>query len=86
MTQIILSTKQKQPHGHGEQTCGPSGMEWELEVSRCKLSYMQGMKNKALLYSTETYIQCPTINHNGKEYLKSVCIYIYREMNYFAVQ
>ena len=26
------------------------------------------INNKVLLYSTENYIQCPVINHNGKEY------------------
>ena len=32
--------------------------------------YMKGIINKILLYNTEYYIQCPMINHNGKEYLK----------------
>ena len=44
------------------------GMEWEGGVSRRKLLYMKGIINKILLYSTENYIQCPVINHNGKEY------------------
>ena len=43
------------------------GMKWSVGVCRWKLSYMEGI-NKALLYSTENYIQCPLINHNGKEY------------------
>ena len=43
------------------------GMKWLVGVSRWKLSYMEGI-NKALLYSTENYIRCPLINHNGKEY------------------
>ena len=46
------------------------GMEWEVGVSRCKLLYTEWINNKVLLYSTETYIQYPMINRNGKEYLK----------------
>ena len=42
-------------------------MEWEDGVSRCKLVYIEWI-NKAVLYSTENYIQYPMINHNGKEY------------------
>ena len=41
-------------------------MDWEFGISRCKLLYT-GWTNKVLLYSTGNYIQCPTINHNGKE-------------------
>ena len=44
------------------------GMEWEAGVSRCKLLYIEWINNKVLLYSTGNYIQCPMINHNGKEY------------------
>ena len=43
--------------------------EWEVGVSRGKLLYMEGTNNKVLLYSIENYIQCPMINHNGREYL-----------------
>ena len=53
------------------------GMEWEVGFNRCKLLYMQGLNNKDLLYGTENYVQCPMINHNGKEYKKEdthVCI------------
>ena len=32
------------------------GMEWEVEVSRCKLLYIEWINNKVLLYSTENYI------------------------------
>ena len=49
------------------------GMEWEVEVSRYKLLYIEWRKNKVLLYSTENYIQYPMINYNGKEYLKKEC-------------
>ena len=83
MTQMNLSTKQKQTHRHREQTggcqrgggCG-GGMEWEVGVSRCKLVYIGWINNKVLLYSIGNYIQYPGINHNGKEYKKE-CIYRY---------
>ena len=53
------------------------GMEWEVGVSRCKLSYIEWINNKVLLYNTENYIQYPMINHNGKAYRKRMYIYIY---------
>jgi len=46
------------------------GVEWEVEVSRCKLFYIGWINNRLLLYSTENYIHCPMINHNGKEHFK----------------
>ena len=52
-------------------------MEWEVEVSRCKLLYIEWINNKVLLYSTENYIQYPMINHNGKEYMKKECVCMY---------
>ena len=52
-------------------------MEWDIGVSRCKLLYIGWINNKVLLYSTENYIQYATIKHNGKEYIKNVCIYMY---------
>ena len=68
MIQINLSTKQKQTHRYGEQTCGCQGgrMDWEFGISRYKLLYIEWI-NKVLLYSTGNYIQYPVINHNGKE-------------------
>ena len=77
-----LSTKQKQDHGHREQTSVVKaegvggGMEWKVGVSRCKLLYIEWINNKALLYSTENYIQYPMINHKGKEYKKGIYVYI----------
>ena len=45
-------------------------------VSRCKLLYMRGIIKKILLFSTENYIHCPTINYSRKEYKKEcVCLY-----------
>ena len=45
--------------------------------------YRGRINNKVLLYSTGNYIQYPVINHNGKEYEKITCIYMYN--NQFAV-
>ena len=56
---------------------GGGGKDWECGISRCKLLYTGWMNNKVLLYNTGNYIQCPVINHNGKEYKKkNVCMYI----------
>ena len=55
----------------------------ELEVSRHKLLYTGWINNKALLYSTENYIQYAMINHNGKEYEKEY-IYITESLCYTA--
>ena len=49
-------------------------MDWGFGVSKCKLLHIECMDNKVLLYSTGKCIQCPGINHNGKEHEK---IYIY---------
>ena len=51
-------------------------MEQRVGVSLCKLLYVKWISNKVLLYSTENYIQYPLINHNGKEYEKTMCMYI----------
>ena len=70
MTQISLSTKQKQTHGHrvfGERDQVWGRVDWEFGISRCKLLYIKWINNKVLLYSTGNYIQQPMINHNGKE-------------------
>ena len=80
MTQMNLSTKQKQTPIHREQTCGcqgkwGGGMDWEYGISRCKLLYIKWINNRVLLYSTGNYIQYPVINHNGREYEKEcVCV------------
>ena len=81
MIQTNLSTKQKQTHGHREQTCGcrgaGRGVEREAEMSRCKQLHIEWINNKILLQSTGNSFQCPGINHNGKEhFLKrvSVCV------------
>ena len=43
-------------------------MEWEVEVSRCKLLYIEWINNKVLLHNTENYFQWFKINNNGKKY------------------
>ena len=35
---------------------GGSGMDWEFEVSRCKLLHLEWISNETLLYSTRNYI------------------------------
>ena len=60
MTQMNLSTKQKQTHRHREQTCGCQegwgGKDWEFGINRCKLLYIEWIDNKVLLYSTGSSI------------------------------
>ena len=57
-----ISEEQKQTHGLGEQICscqgggGGSGMDWEFEVSRCKLLHLEQISNEVLLYSKGNYI------------------------------
>ena len=51
-------------------------MGWDFETSRCKLLYIEWIKNRVLLYATGDCIQYPIINHDGKEYI---------HMNHFAV-
>ena len=80
-----LSTKQKQTHGHREQTCGSKrarsrgmngvgGWGWQMSAN----IYTEWINNKVLLYSTGNCIQYSRTNHNGKEYFKKdayVCVY-----------
>ena len=38
---------------------GGGGMDWEFEVSKCKLLYIEWINNKVLLYSIGNYsISC----------------------------
>ena len=50
------------------------GVDLEFGVSRCRLLLTEWRINKVLLYSTGNYIQYPEINHDGKEYEKTMCI------------
>ena len=88
MTQMNLSTKQKQTHRHREQTCGCQGGVGLGEgwIGSLGLAVANGwinsrwINNKVLLYSTGSYIQYPGINHNGKEYEKE-CVYMYNRIS-----
>ena len=85
--QVNLFVKQKQTHRHenrhGCQKAGSGGgrTRGELGAGRGKLLvvytvYVEWINSKVLLYSTESYIPYPAINHNGKEYKKE-CVYMY---------
>ena len=58
MTQMNISTKQKQTHIHREQICGCQGdgggsrMDRKFGVSRCKLLDLQWISNEVVLDST----------------------------------
>ena len=62
MAQMNLPTEQKQTHRHGQQTCGCqagggwSEMDWEFEVSICKVLHFEWLSNEVLLYSIGNYI------------------------------
>ena len=78
MTQMNLSTEQKQTHRCREQTCGCQGqggeekMDWEFGDQQKKtIIYRMDKQQGPTLYSTGNYIQYPEINQNGKE-----CIYV----------
>lgn len=49
---MILPTKQKRTHAHGEQTCGCQGGEgkkWDVQevgVGRCKLLHLEWISNE----------------------------------------
>ena len=81
MTQMNLSTKQKQTDRYREQTygCQERGygrrIDWEVGVSRCRLLYMEAINNKVLLHSTGNHTQYPEKSPNGKEYKRMhICI------------
>ena len=66
-----LSTKHTRRHR--EQTCGCQGGGRERWIGSLgfvdakKYCNLERINNKALMYNTENYIECPVINHNGKE-------------------
>ena len=55
---------------------GGRGLNWELEISRCKLVCIEWINNKVLLYTTGSYIQYPVISQNGNEHEKRMYMYI----------
>ena len=66
-----LSTKQKQTQRYSEHSYGcqgvggRSGINWEIEVNRCKLLCLEWIANKVLSYSTRNYIQSLGIDRDG---------------------
>ena len=72
LAQMNLSAKQKQSHGHGEQTCGcqrgggGSRLHTEFGISRCNLLHLEWISNEILLYSTGNYIPSFWTEHDGK--------------------
>ena len=70
-----LSVKQKQTHRHREQTHGERG-DWEFVISSTKLSYIEWVNNKVLLYSTGELYSISCDKPNGKQYEKE-CVYTY---------
>ena len=74
MTQMDLFMKQKQTHR--DQICGCQGEEgggrsnWEFEVNRCKLLYIEWIKNKVLLYSIGNHTQYAVINQDMLAWMK----------------
>ena len=52
------------------------GLDWEFGVGRCKLLHLECINSRVLMYHTGNYIQYPVINHNGKEYLKRMSVYV----------
>ena len=54
----------------------------ELYLMQTVILCRDWVNNKNLLSIIGNYIQCPVINHNGKEYEKE-CVYMYD--NHFAV-
>ena len=60
-------SRREQPYGcQGGRGQGKDGLEFG--ISRCKQLYIEWINNKVQLYSIGICIQCPKINHNGREY------------------
>ena len=74
MTQVNVSTKQKQTLVVTKGAGIGGGMGWDIGVIRCKLLCIEWIKSKALLPSTEDDIQYLMINHSGKKYFLKECI------------
>ena len=76
MTQMNLSTEQKQTHRHGEQICGcqagggREGWRGQCGVGRCKLLHLKWISNEVLPYSTRNYIQSLGTGHDVRQYEK----------------
>ena len=64
----------------GERAGG--GVAWEIGVGRCRLSKMELISSKCLLYDTENSVQYLMINYNGKRIFH---IYVFEALWYTAV-
>ena len=51
------------------------GMEWEFEISRCKLVYIAWINNQAPLYRTIFDILLQSIME--KDFKKNICVCVY---------
>ena len=73
MTQMNLSTKQKQSHRLREQIYGyqgeglRGGIDWEFGIDMYTLLYLKYITNRDLLYSTGNSTQYSIITYMGKE-------------------
>ena len=77
MARMNLATKQKQTQKHREQACGSQGeVGWIGCLGLVNANYyiQHGETTRSYSYSTGNYIQYPETDHDGKEYLKSVCV------------
>ena len=81
MVQMNLSTKQKHTHRHRTQTCAcrglGRGMVWEFGLSRCKLVYIEYIKNKVLLHRQGTIfniLESTIMEKNIKEKVSNMCV------------
>ena len=74
-TEVGTQRTNKRVVAQGEELGG--GVEWEDGVSKCQLSYLEGISDKPPLSSTENYSPGPTINCNGKESLRKACTSMY---------
>ena len=52
-------------------------MDWKFGVSRCKLFYLEWIRNEVLLYDTGNCVQSPGMDHDGKIIIKKKNVYIF---------
>ena len=60
---------------------GRGGMDWKFGVSRCKILYIEWIKNKILLYNTENYNPYFVIMEKN---MKIMYLYVY--LTHFAIK
>jgi len=70
---LPISDTSKKITGKGER--GGSGMDWQSEVSRCKLLHLEWMSNGVLLYSTGNCVQSLGIEHDRGCEKKKIYMY-----------